>query len=191
MSMSYSLSLSLTQLPREIIYKVAAGDASVYNCILRLCRTMISLFPLSIRLDFMISFGVTVRIYRDTRYIACIVWNYNNVLHDVWGAAVQRHHGEREYYWHGREHRRDGPAMVSRKYIAWHHHCLYHRDLEAPSGTGVEWLRGAAKICVYSDGARIMWFTMGELIRIVTPADAADMAQVRAEMDYWLARECT
>jgi hypothetical protein len=64
--------LLLTQLPRELIYKIAAEDAYVYNRILRLCRHITSLFPLSTRLNFMEAFGIRVEMDITMCDLSCI-----------------------------------------------------------------------------------------------------------------------
>jgi hypothetical protein len=132
---------SLLSLPREIIYKIAAADAHAYNILLRLCRTLTLLFPLSTRLDFMIDFGITMIMESgDT------VWFWGEHMHDIFGPAGVYENGDVSYNYRDVWHRIDKPACVYTKRIEWYIHGRLHRNLTAPSGTSVEWLRGVASM---------------------------------------------
>jgi hypothetical protein len=176
----------LLQLPREIIYKIAAEDASVYNVILRLCRATAALFPLSLRLDFMKTFGVRVMITNDQ-----IQWIWNFQPHDVFGPAQVYDNTEITYYYRGARHRIDKPACVECGSIQWYVHGKLHRDPAAPSGTGVDWLTGITSIIIDESFAILMWCYQGEHVRNATIylEGSTEYEQARAEIDWWLAQE--
>jgi hypothetical protein len=180
--MSYFLSL-----PRELIYAIAAVDAGVYNVMLRLCRSIHSLFPLSTRLDFMEAFGVTVDITLKNGIWqqAHTQWRWGQFTHDVFGPAIRWVDGDMCYYYRGRRHRAGGPARVWKTHVTWYNHGARHRDLNAPAATGAHILCGYASIRYESDiTVSITWYTYGMWVRelVVTGEDAA---VARAEIDYW------
>ena len=188
MSQSSSL-LSLLHLPRELIYKIAGEDAAAYNRILRLCRYISSLFPLSTRLDFMEGFGVTVRVTSIGTF-----WFWGSHLHDVYGPAMRyinnNVNNNISYYYHGSMHRLVRPASLATSLITWVDYDSLHRDPTAPAGTGVEWLRGAVNMYVHDDGFVVEWWDNGEFIRGVDGTKTSDeYKQVCAEIAYWRALE--
>jgi hypothetical protein len=177
----------LLSLHKDLIYKIAAEDTSVYNCILRLCRAMTSLFPLSIRLDFMIDFGVSVCIGPDE----CVTWTWNGDLHDIWGAANYYSRDAIHHFYRGKYHRDHRPASVGCYATEWYTHGTMHRDISAAAGTGVEWLRGAARINMsYGYRAVVAWHVHGTCQRGVTiVGPSEEYTQVVDEMDYWRAHD--
>jgi hypothetical protein len=180
----------LLSLPRELIYKIAAANASVYNCILRLCRTAASLFPLSVRLDFMEAFGVGAELctWRDD---LSIIWYWNELSHDVWGPAFTYKDGSVSHYYKDVLHSATGPACIWTDHcISWYIRGIRHRDSTAPSGTDVEWLDGAAGIDYDVEYITVSWHHRGGFVRELTyAAGTTEYAQARAEMDWWIARE--
>jgi hypothetical protein len=190
----------LLSLPRELIYKIAAVDAGAYNIILRLCRVTASLFPLSTRLDFMIDFGVTVKFETtcDDAPQTATVWYWEDEIHDIFGPAISWEDGDINYYWHDKNHRDDGPASMTRTHLMWWHHDVPYRDPAAPSGTGVEWLKGATFISERDRSVFVSWHchyitskqhTIDDSkVRSVEYTSAVGIAQVHAEIAYWWSR---
>jgi hypothetical protein len=175
----------LTQLPRELIYKIAATNSTVYNTLLRLCHTITSLFPLSTRLNIMIDFGIHVEIKND--YTG---WYWNGRSHDVWGPADTYDDGSASYYYRGLLHRVDKPAGIWPEMISWYTYGSRHRDRTAPSGTGVGWLDGVALIIDNNEYIEVeRWHLDYYICRSEYLAGSIEYTQARAEMDYWLARE--
>jgi hypothetical protein len=176
----------LLQLPHELIYKIAAVDAIVYNAILRLCRTVTLLFPLSTRLDFMIDFGVTVCVI-SLDSIEVISWSWHGLSHDIFGPSRSYAKGNRSYWYRGGYHRVALPAIVWKHSVEWYDHDLHHRDLTAPAGTGIEWLRGAADIYEYNNISVVTWYQHGKQVKKIKIKDNKDKraAEVRAEIAYW------
>jgi hypothetical protein len=178
---SANTSILLT-LPRELIYMIAAVDAIVYNGLLRTCRTVAYLFPLSTRLDYMISFGVTVDVLPGG-----IEWRWDNQLHNIFGPALTWIDGDYSHWWHGLLHREDGPASVQHNEVRWSHESFVHRALDAPAGTAEEILRGAAAIIEYNGVAKVQWFRYGQRLK-KAQLTGEQAAQVRAEINYWRAQ---
>jgi hypothetical protein len=176
--------LTLLTLPHEIIYRIAGEDAGVYNRILRLCYTINTLFPLSRRLDFMETFGVRVEITSND-----ICWSWNDQLHDIFGPAITYIWGAYEYYYRDELHRIGAPAIVTFGMMAWHIHNELYRDLTAPSGTGMRWLDGIARISDFADTILIEWSHDNHKRVMTCDVGSPEYTQARAEMDYWLARE--
>jgi hypothetical protein len=196
--------LSLLSLPRELIYKIVSGgyqrsvasggyqqlgvaaeDAVVYNKMLRICRHITSLFPLSLRLDFMISFGVTIQISSTD-----IHWCWDGKSHDIYGSASVHVNGNRYYCYHGHLHRIGKPASMYSNEIQWYEHGKLNRDPMAPAGTDVEWLRGATSMYVGIEGVVVEWWENGVEVRNFgdnPPSERYD--QVCAEIAYWRALE--
>jgi hypothetical protein len=181
--------LLLLSLPREIIYKIAAEDTGVYNVVLRLCRYTSSLFPLSMRLDFMEAFGVCVEINKGVLF--GITWYWDNKWHDIFGPSHES--TDRRYYsYRGYWHREHLPARVWRDVgIQWYHRGVVHRDMTAPVGTGVRWLAGAASIVRYSgDTIDVVWYHHGQVVRKLDFTKGTEgYTQAHAEMNYWLTQE--
>jgi hypothetical protein len=187
MSTQTDFSLLLQQ-ARELIYTIAAEDANVYNVILRLCRATAALFPLSLRLDYMIAFGVTVRM-KEKFSLSGIYWYWGDKAHDIFGPAKVHDDGDTVYYYRGRFHRHNGPARVWHTSIQWAIHGNIHRDYTAPSGTGVKWLAGAASIVDFIDYSRVIWCDRGKITHeLAFEKDTDEYTQIRAEMNYWIAR---
>jgi hypothetical protein len=185
--------ISLTQLPRELIYKIAAADAGVYNRIIRLCRYTISLFPLSIRLDVMEAFGVRVKIHKyDEVDASCITWYWNDQLHDIFGPAESWEDDSIAHYYRGVIHAVDTPAYIHRDNIGWYSHDCRYRDPEAPAGTGVKWLAGASVVISSSEYILATWYNNRDIPirRIRALPGTVEYAQASAEINYWFTREC-
>jgi hypothetical protein len=177
----------ILSLPKDLIYRIAAEDAGVYNIIMRLCRHMAALFPLSIRLDNMIAFGVTVDIGRLGNDISRIAWYWNGTEHDIFGPAIAWEDGDIEYDRLGLPHRDHGPTRPWRLSTRWYRRGECYRNPTEPAGTGVEWLRGSVFLSVDDDIARVSWCNGGKT-RFEKFFDEDKVAEVAAEIAYWYER---
>jgi hypothetical protein len=195
------MSISFTQLPRELIYAIAAEDASVYNALLRTCRYISSLFPLSTRLDFMEAFGVTVKISGNIdSHAVSTHWTWRGISHDVFGPAITWGNHAITHRYRGISHNGHGPTKIFHNHntqtgwwadeIRWYHMGKISRDKDASSCTGTELLKGVASITMTREYTTLGWYENGTLIRASPHVlSNAETACVRAEIDYWSAME--
>jgi hypothetical protein len=184
--------LSLLSIPRELIYAIAAVDAGVYNVLLRTCKYISSLFPLSTRLDFMVDFGVTVELnHRVSNHNTInIIWFWQGIAHDIFGPAIVWTDNDISRRWRGGIHCANSPAVLSPSVMVWYYESFCHRTRGDPAGTQVEWLRGASSIVMLDNNNRAMisWYTHGRCTSSITIDDQPRLIEAQAEIDYWLAR---
>jgi hypothetical protein len=155
----------LLQLPHELIYMIALVDRSVYNVLIRLCRRIADYFTLSVRLDYMISAGVTVRI----------------------GLYLSKHEQVIEWYLHERLHDVIGPARVWSNSVSWYRMNIQHRDPSAPAAIGYEPFRGYSTIVCSESSVNVFWVNDHE-DRITEFTDAISLTAAQMEIDYWRAQ---
>ena len=102
-------------LPVELLHVIASFDVRAYKNLLAIPFFARSLNP-SIRTDYMIEFGYSVKI---TKY--SIEWYRNGERHRDNGPAIEFTNGTKCWYLNGEYHREDGPAVeYSNGYKIWY-----------------------------------------------------------------------
>lgn len=116
-------------------------------------------------LDWMVECGVDVHIGStniediddvdydpdDDEFERHIVWTINNKLHCVIGPAIEYECQDKIWYYLGKHHNKDGPAVVQGNFTVWCKHGEKHRDNDEP-----------AECC---KGAYLVWYIDGKLHR--------------------------
>ena len=128
-------------LPIELLHVIASFDQGAYRALLSVPFFARSLNP-SIRADYMIAFGYSVKI---TTYFTS--WFRNGELHREDGSAIEDANGDKAWYRDGNLHREDGPAIENANgYKAWYCNGKPHREdgpaIELTDGTKYWYLNG-------------------------------------------------
>lgn len=138
-------------LPVEILHVIAAESPLAYRALLSLPPFAWSLDP-GIIADYMIHFGHSVEI--DGR---CTRWYYHGKPHRLDGPAVENIHGTSFWYKEGKLRRADGPSIIYvTGYREWYFEGRLHR-LDGPATGG----------CVYGGES---WWQNGKMHRVGGPA---------------------
>ena len=129
----------MDELPIELLHVIASFDQGSYRALLAIPFFARSLNP-SIRTDYMIAFGYSVKITENR-----IRWYRNGEPHREDGPAVEWNDGEKWWYRDGERHREDGPAIECTDGTKeWYREGERHREdgpaIERSDGTKV-WYR--------------------------------------------------
>ena len=131
-------------LPIELLHVIASFDQGAYRALLAIPFFARSLNP-SIRTDYKISFGYSVRITKNFTE-----WYRNGEHHREDGPAIEDADGTKAWYRNGKYHREDGPAMeYSNGDKRWYRNGKRHRE----DGPAIE----------DADGTKY-WYRDGELV---------------------------
>ena len=159
-------------LPIELLHVIASFDISAYRALLSIPFFARSLNP-SIRTDYKISFGYSVKIFHDR-----IQWYRNGKYHREDGPAIEYSNGGKEWFRNGKYHREDGPAIDYNMRKEWWLNGKYHREngpaIEYPDGTKEWYLNGElhrenGPAIEWSDGIK-HWYRNGKRHRDYGPA---------------------